>query len=103
MNEGNFSEKESRQAVDLDQRLSAYYGPPLPEQPLATSSWQAVYSQLAPRRPLKRQFVHLFQRRYPRRRTVPTFVQQAFTHIVDEARLPYTSAMLMCSLKLGTH
>ncbi len=99
MNEGNSFEKESRQEVDLDQHLLAYYGPPLSEQPLASSSWQALRAQLPPRRSLRL----WFRRRFSKRSNVPTFIQQAFTHIAYEARLPYTPAMLACSLKFHAH
>src|SRR2546425_12081790 len=114
MNEGNFFNKESRQDVDVDQCLSAYYGPPLRDQPLASSSWQALRTQLPlrrsfkwrlvnmfQRRSIKQQLVNMFQRRAPRRSTVPTFIQDAFAHIAYEARLPYTVAMLTCSLKFN--
>lgn len=103
MNEGNFSNRESRQDADLDQRLSAYYGPPLHEQPLASSSWQALQAQLTPRRSLKRRFIHIFRRRSSRRSHVPTFVRQAFTYLAHEAHVSYTPAMLACSLKFDTH
>src|SRR5437870_3373992 len=112
MNQGNFFNKESRQDVDVDQRLSAYYGPPLRDQPLASSSWQALRTQLPlrgsfkwrfvnmfQRGSIKRQLMYIFQRRAPRPSTVPTFIQDAFAHIAYEARLPYTAAILTYSLK----
>jgi hypothetical protein len=99
MNEGNFFDKESRQEVDLDQRLSAYYGPPLREQPLVSSSWQALCTQLPLRRSFKRQLMYMFRRRPTRRDTVPTFIQDAFAHIAYEAQVPYTSAMLASKLR----
>lgn len=103
MNEENSLARERRESVYLDERLSAYYGPPLPEQPLSSSTWQSVRNRLAPRRSLKYRFVSTFRRRYFRHSTVPAFVQSAFSRIAYEARLPYTHAMLSCRLKLDAH
>lgn len=101
MSEENPLARESGEQSTLDERLSAYYGPPLREQPLATSSWEAVRAQLAPRRSLKRQFVHMFRRRHTQRRTVPALIQNAFAHIAYEARLPYAPSMLAYRLKFA--
>jgi len=38
---------------DLEERLTAYYGPQLREQPLSSASWQRLRSQLGPQRPPK--------------------------------------------------
>ena len=47
MKEQNFGNSKQQGSVDLEKRLSAYYGPSLREQPLSEASWQKLSLQLA--------------------------------------------------------
>ena len=55
MNERDSIEKEERERQSLDDRLRAYYGPALQEQPLPSSSWLRLRSQLGSPRSPRRQ------------------------------------------------
>ena len=102
MNERDSVEKEERERESLDDRLRAFYGPPLQEQPLSSSSWQRLCSQLDSQRSPRRQFRPRWRlHRFRGRRTAPAFIQDAFSHITYEARLPYTPSILSCSFKFG--
>ncbi|TMD70445.1 MAG: hypothetical protein E6I91_00015 [Chloroflexi bacterium] len=103
MNEGNPAEEEQGKRTSLEERLTAFYGPELPEQPLPPSSWQVLRSQLRARRSPRFRFM----RRWHVRRTlgggrVPAFVQAAFAHMMYEARLPFSASMLHCTIRPHT-
>jgi len=98
MNDWNSDKKEDREYLGLEDRLKAYYGPALQEQPLSSSSWQRLRLDL--QRSSGRQFVHLRPpRRFRLRRTAPAYIQSAFSRITYEARLPYAPSMLSCSMR----
>ena len=96
--EWNQVEKGDGEERNMDERLAAFYGPALPEQPLPASSWLDVRSQLRERRAYRERFLRRWQfRRYRRERgRVPPFVQDAFARIVYEARFPINASMLRC-------
>lgn len=101
MNEQNFNTSEQQELFDLEQRLTAYYGPQLREQPLSQASWQHVRLELASQEGTHRR--RRFHWRLHRRRSqayVPTSIQEAFSRIAHEARVPATQSMLRCSQKL---
>ncbi len=56
MNEWEQAEKESSGRVQpgVEERLAAYYGPHLPEQPLSSTSWERLRSRLGPQHAPKR-------------------------------------------------
>ena len=100
MNERDSIEKEERERQSLDDRLRAYYGPALQEQPLPSSSWLRLRSHLGSQRSPRRQFRRRWHlHRFRGRRTVPAFIQDAFSRVTYEARLPYTPSILSCSFK----
>lgn len=102
MNERDSVEKGEREHQSLDDRLRAFYGPALQEQPLLSSSWQRLRSQLGSQRSPRRQFRPRWRlHRFRGRRIAPAFIQDAFSHITYEARLPYTPSILSCSFKSG--
>ncbi len=73
----------------LEERLGAYYGPVLPEQPLPMSSWSRLSSQLSPRRPNRRWLRpkwHFMRRRASQ--TLPFDIQVRLTHIAFQANMP---------------
>ena len=93
---------------DLDERLSAYYGPPLPEQPLSASSWQQLHMQLgSQKRPRRRlalpRIPHIprIHRLRRTRRTVPAYIHEGFFRIAYDAHVPLTRSMLFCTFKAG--
>src|SRR5256885_13743615 len=104
MNEHNISQNKQAEPGDMEQRLSAYYGPPLPEQSLPPASWHAVHHRLG---------VHAsarcrrgFRLRLPRKRLrafVPTAMQDAFARIASEAGIPSTQARLRYRLAPRSH
>ena len=105
MKEQDFDKSEQPGSFDLEQRLGAYYGPQLREQPLSQASWQHLRLQLGsqegPRRRRRfRQLFSRFRRHFSSRRSrtyAPTFVQEAFARIIHEARIPSSQAKLRCS------
>jgi hypothetical protein len=104
MNEHDSSHKKQAEPGDVEQRLSAYYGPPLPEQTLPPAAWHAVRLRLgvqenAQCRPGRR--LHL-----PRKRSrafVPAPMLEAFARIVSEAGVPATQARLHYRLVSRMH
>ena len=100
MNEWNSGNKEDRAHAGLEDRLKAYYGPALREQPLPSTSWQHLRLQLDPQRSPAHQCMRWRpSRRFRIYRTAPTHVQNAFSRITYEARLPYAPSMLSCSMR----
>jgi len=91
--------RNGREQLELEERLAAYYGPELREQPLPSSSWQRLHAQLGPRRSRRR--LHLPRLRRPWRRhfhSVPVYVQETFVRIMHDARISYPlSSLLHCS------
>ena len=83
---------------NLDERLSAYYGPPLAEQPLPASSWQQLQMQLGSQKRPKLALPHI--RRWPgRSRTVPAYIHEAFFRVGYSTRVPLTGSTLLCTFK----
>lgn len=104
MKEHDFDANEQAGSSDLEQRLRAYYGPQLREQPLSQASWQQLRAQLgaqeAPRQ--QRHFHRLFASRRSRV-YVPASIEQAFARIVSEAGISSTRVTLRCSLRPRSH
>ena len=110
MKEWNTSDKKHSEPTSLEDRLSAYYGPELPAQPLSSVSWVQMQSRLSHQQSFRRHSLHsfrVFRRRirfmhHPRFSydgTNPVYIQEAFEHIAHEARLPFTSEILHCAFK----
>ena len=102
MQEHDLNTNEQVGSFDLEQRLRAYYGPQLREQPLSQGTWQHLRTQLGAqegarrRQRSQRPFGH-FHKLFANRRSqvyVPTSIQEAFARIVNEARVPATHASL---------
>ena len=93
---------------DLDSRLEAYYGAELREQPLPESAWlhlrSSLHSPRASRRlrlqPARWQIRRLMRRARMRRSSqrTPAHVQQAFTRVLHESRMPPQSCRLQCTV-----
>ena len=99
MKEQNFGKSKQREPFDLEKRLSTFYGPQLREQPLSQASWQNLLHRLGSQEDTKRR--HHFSLRFPRKRSrayVPTSIQDTFTRIAYEARIPTRSSMLSFAL-----
>ncbi|SRR6266700_1030772 len=104
MKEDNFDKSKQQEPVDLEKRLTAYYGPQLREQPLSQTSWQNLRLRLGSQEDTGRR--HRFHWRFPRKRTrayVPMSILDTFARIAYEARVPSRPSMLRCSLKLPAH
>ncbi|MEO8974047.1 MAG: hypothetical protein ABI406_20860, partial [Ktedonobacteraceae bacterium] len=110
MKEWNTSESGREEQGNLEDRLSTYYGPALPEQALPPTSWVQLRSRLLRQRSFRHQSFRISGR--PGRRTgfmhlprvshggaVPVYIQDAFERIVHEARLSRTTDMLHCTFK----
>lgn len=100
MNEQNFNTSEQPEQFDLEQRLTAYYGPQLREQPLSQASWQYLVLQLASQEGTRRR--RRFHWHLPQRRSqtyVPAPIQEALVRITYEARVPLVPSMLHYRLK----
>ena len=98
MKEPDFDTNEQAGSTDLEQRLRAYYGPQLREQPLSQGSWQHLRQQFGPQEgsQQRRRFHRLFANRRSRTH-VPIAIQHAFTRVVLEARIPSAQVALRCS------
>jgi hypothetical protein len=99
MKEQNFDKNKQQEPFDLEKRLTTFYGPQLREQPLSKASWQNLHSRLGTQEDTIRR--HCFSLRFPRKRSrahVPTSIQDTFTRIAFEARIPTRSSMLRFSL-----
>ncbi len=114
MKERNTFETGGEEQGNLEDRLAAYYGSKLPEQPLPPASWVQLRSSLRRQRSLRHQPSRISGRRRRRIRfmhfprfsyggAIPVYVRDAFEHIAHEARLPYTSEMLHCTFKKQVH
>ena len=96
--------KPVNKSADLEQRLIAYYGPRLREQPLSQDSWQQLRRKL--RQPVRR----CIQLRGLRRRVnrhhshvahqaVPEYIRTAFNRVTYDAHVSYPSSLLHCTFK----
>jgi hypothetical protein len=96
--------KQANMRADLEQRLVAYYGPRLREQPLSQDAWQRLRHKLE--QPAKRH-IHV---RWPIRRVrryrsrvalkpVPAYIDAAFNRFVYDAHVSYPSSLLHCTFK----
>lgn len=104
MNEQNFITSGQQEPSDLEQRLRAYYGPQLREQPLSQASWQHLRLQLASREDIRRRRrFHWHHRRRRSRAYVPTSIQEAFARIAYDARVPAPPSVLRCSQRPRRH
>src|SRR5437588_8548194 len=95
------AEKSRQEQADLEKRLSAFYGPALREQPLPASSWLRLRSKLGSQPSSSRRWrmPRWHFHRIRRRHSTPAYVSTAFVHIVQEARLPWSSSLLRCMFK----
>jgi hypothetical protein len=104
MKEQNFGKSKQREPLDLEKRLTTYYGPQLRDQPLSQASWQNLRLRLGSQEDAERR--HRLSWRILRKRSrahVPTSIQDAFDRIAFEARVPSRPSMLRCSLKSQDH
>ena len=104
MKEQNFGKNKQQEPFDLEKRLTTYYGPQLREQPLSQASWQNLRHRLGSQEDTNQR--HRFSLRFPRKRSqanVPTSIQETFTRIAYEARIPSRPSMLRFSLKPQIH
>lgn len=87
--------------TQLEQRLHAYYGPVIKEQPLARASWHDVQRKLgSQQQPYKRiDWKHLFRRRGEQ--PIPEYVRAAFVRVSYETRLLHPLPTLQCAFKPG--
>src|SRR6266571_3707985 len=99
MKEQNFGKSKQQEPLDLEKRLTTYYGPQLREQPLSQASWQNLRHRLGLQEDTKRR--NRLSLHFPRKRSqanVPTYIQDTFTRISYGARIPSKSSMLRFSL-----
>jgi hypothetical protein len=100
MNKQNFDKSKQQEPRDLEERLTAYYGPQLREQPLSQTSWQNVRLRLGTQEsPEPRRSFHW---RFPRKRSrayVPAPIQDTFARIAYQARVPSRPSMLRFTRK----
>ncbi len=96
----NSDEEDRGKKVDLEKRLTAYYGSALPEQPLSHMSWERLRSQIGVRYPLKHR-VHLGKKRSEA--GVPTHIRETFVRIAYQASVVYVPARLHFTFKSRVH
>jgi len=89
---------------ELDKRLAAYYGPELREQPLSSASWQRLRSQLVSQQAMRRRHKLRLRGRWHRQQSsLPAYVQETFSRISYETRVPYLQSLLQCSINTRVH
>ena len=104
MNEYNFGQSQQAELGDVEQRLRAYYGPPLPEQPLPPAAWHPVRHRLGVQASTRCR--RGFRLPLPRKRSrafVPTAMQDAFARIASKAGIPATQVVLRYRLTPRVH
>lgn len=94
MNEQYSENHQPHESGDVEQRLRAYYGPPLPDQPLDATAWELLRQRLGvpvgPRRRCGGRW-HLPQRR---RAAVPRELQLALARIAEAAGVSAPPSLL---------
>ncbi len=104
MQHSSDEQKQTNTGVDLEQRLVAYYGPRLREQPLPQDAWQQL------RHKLKQPIKHHIRVRRPIRNMkryrahiapnpVPEYIDTAFNRVAYDAHVSYPSSLLHCTFK----
>ena len=104
MKEQNFDKSKQQEPLDLEERLTAYYGPQLREQPLSQTSWQNVRLRLGTQE--SPEPGRSFHWRFPRKRSrayVPASIQDTFARIAYQARVNSRPSMLRFTLKPRVH
>jgi hypothetical protein len=100
MYNSNSEEGGQKEQVDLESRLAAFYGPNLREQPLPQSTWLRVRANLGSQHSPKRMHLRtIMRRRNLRSKRVPGYIQNAYSHVLYEARMKGQPPTLRCSLK----
>ncbi len=90
-------DKQADDQSNIEERLSAYYGPAMPEQPLPASSWLHLSSQLASRRSSRRWLPPKWKiNRLRPSRTLPLYIQEALSHVAFEANMHHAIARVQC-------
>ena len=100
MDEHHSYHKKQAEPGDVEQRLSAYYGPPLPEQPLPPAAWHTVHQRLGVQASARCRCgwrLHLLRKRS--RAFVPAPMQEAFARITFEAGISSTQVVLRYRLR----
>lgn len=100
MNEWQPVKRGEQEHPEVDERLTAYYGPALREQPLPFSAWQKLHSRLKSQNsPRFRLRLHIRRRHFRQQKVVSHSIENAFTRIAFEARFPCTSSILAYAYK----
>ena len=103
MYEWNSEESRRREEVDLESRLTAFYGPNLREQPLPQPAWLRLQANLGSRGARKRiRLRRVMRRRNLRSKRVPGYIQDAYSQVVYEAGMKGRPPDLRCSVKAVT-
>ncbi len=99
------SHEHEKKSEDLEQRLAAYYGPRLREQPLSHDSWQRLSRKLGQSRRsrlrLRWPIKHIMRRRFRMFMSPPTpeYIQTAFNRVIYASHTSYMSSVLYCTFK----
>ncbi|HCI78117.1 MAG TPA: hypothetical protein DHW02_00330 [Ktedonobacter sp.] len=96
------NDKQNHGTTDLDARLRTYFGPPLPEQPLSSQTWNTLHQQLRPRYRtyLRGRRWHGFHGlRRNRASRIPSVVQDSLERVMHEARWHQHVPTLYCLVK----
>ncbi len=100
MNEQHYEHRQPYDSSDVEQRLRAYYGPPLPDQPLDSAAWQQLRQRLGSPVGARRRCRWRWRLPHQRRRAaVPRELQQALARIAEAAGVSAPPAHLCCTLQ----
>ena len=96
------NDKQNNHTNDLDTRLRAYYGPPMPEQPLSSEAWNTLSQQLSPRHRTRlhrgRRWHGLHGLRRNMTSRTPSIIQDSLDRVMQEARWRQHVPPLNCSI-----
>ncbi len=100
MNEQHSEYRQPHESGDVEQRLRAYYGPPLPDQTLDPTAWQPLRQRLGVPGGARRRCRGRWRLPHQRRRAfVPRELQQALARIAEAAGVSASPPRLRCTLQ----
>jgi hypothetical protein len=99
MNEQHSENRQPLEGGDVEQRLRAYYGPPLPDQPLDPAAWQQLRQRLGAPVSSRRRYRGRWRLPPRRRASVPRELQQALARIAEAAGMSAPPSILRCTFQ----
>lgn len=99
MKEQHSENRQPHESGDVEQQLRAYYGPPLPDQPLDPAAWQQLRQRLGVPVGSRRHCRGRWRLPQRRRASVPRELRQALACIAEAAGVPASPPRLRCTFQ----